>query len=305
MATPSAPRVRPSLPTALAESLVVVWVWGSSFVLVKAGLRYAGPLTLAALRYTAAFLILLPFALRGNTRPRTRAVWGRLALIGLLAYTIGNGCLFWGLQYLPSTTSSFLMSLVPLLVLAMSIPWLREYPSRLQVVGLVVCLLGCGVFFAPGLRAGEPLGLAVTGIGLVAFAAFGILGRGVARDGTAGTLALTAFPLGFGGIALLPLAFAVEGLPQMAAPGIGIILWLALVNTALAYLLYNHALQTLTALEMNLLLNLSPFATALIASLALGERLQIVQYVGMVVAIIGVALAQWRRNARPAQGKAV
>ncbi len=86
MTTPSAPRVRPSLPTALAESLVVVVVWGSSFVLVKAGLRYAGPLTLAGLRYTAAFLILLPFALRRNTRPRSRGVWVRLALIGLCAY---------------------------------------------------------------------------------------------------------------------------------------------------------------------------------------------------------------------------
>lgn len=303
--TQSAPRVRPSLPAALAESLVVVGVWGSSFVLVKAGLRYAGPLTLAALRYTAAFVILLPFALRRNTRPRSREIWARLALIGLLAYTIGNGCLFWGLQYLPSTTSSFLMSLVPLLVLAMSIPWLREYPTRLQVAGLVICLVGCGVFFAPGLEPGEPLGLAVTGVGLVAFAAFGILGRGVARDGTAGTLALTAFPLGFGGIALLPLALAVEGVPRMAATGVGIVLWLALVNTALAYLLYNHALQTLTALEMNLVLNLSPFATAIIALLALGERLQAAQYMGMVGAIVGVALAQWRRNARPAPPEAM
>ncbi|MBC7258022.1 MAG: EamA family transporter [Chloroflexi bacterium] len=302
---PSRSRVGPPLPTALAEALVVVVVWGSSFVLVKAGLRYAGPLTLAGLRYTAAFVILLPFALRRNTRPRSRGVWVRLALIGLCAYTVGNGCLFWGLQYLPSTTSSFLMSLVPLLVLGFGILWLREYPTRVQVIGLAVCLAGCGVFFAPGLRAGEPLGLAVTGLGLAAFAVFGILGREVARDGTAGTLALTAFPLGFGGIALLPLALAVEGAPRMAAPGVWIVLWLALVNTAAAYLLYNHALQTLTALEMNLLLNLSPFATALIALLTLGERLQAVQYVGMGVAIVGVALAQWRRNARPAPPEAV
>lgn len=298
MTTQSAPRVRPSWPTALAESLVVVGVWGSSFVLVKAGLRYAGPLTLAALRYTAAFLILLPFALGGNTRPRSRGIWARLALIGLCAYTVGNGCLFWGLQYLPSTTSSFLMSLVPLLVLAMGIPWLREYPTRAQWAGLVICLAGCGAFFAPGLRAGEPLGLAVTGLGLVAFAVFGILGREVARDGSVGTLALTAFPLGFGGVALLPVALVAEGVPRMAAPGIGIVLWLALVNTALAYLLYNHALQTLTALEMNLVLNLSPFATALIAHFALGEHLVAIQYAGMVVAIVGVALAQWRSNWR-------
>ncbi len=165
-------------------------------------------------------------------------------------------------------------------------------------MGLIVCLGGCALFFAPGLQSGEPLGLAITGIGLIGFAIFGILGREIARDQKVGTVALTAYPLGFGGAALLVLARVVEGPLQITPAGIGIVLWLALVNTALAYLLYNHALQSLTALEMNLLLNLSPFATALIAVFALAEVLQPVQYIAMAVAIVGVGLAQWRKSSR-------
>jgi drug/metabolite transporter (DMT)-like permease len=287
---------RPSRSSAILEALAVVLIWGSSFVLVKMALEHTEPLTLAGLRYLTAFLILLPFALRRNRRRISRALWLRLALIGLCSYTIGNGALFWGMKYLPATTSSFLMGVIPLLVLALGVPILREYPTRLQIGGLAVCLLGYGVFFAPGLRSDEPLGLAISGIGLLAFAAFGILGRGIARDGSVSTLALTTFPLGFGGGASLLLALAVEGPPRITLTGAGIVLWLALLNTAVAYLLYNHSLQTLTALEMNLLLNLSPFATTLIAALLLSEIYLPIQYFGMVIAVIGVALAQWKKN---------
>jgi drug/metabolite transporter (DMT)-like permease len=297
---PAAPQpARSSRSTALLEALVVVLVWGSSFVLVKIVLADVGPLTVAGIRYTTAFLILLPFALRRNRQRFSRSLWGRLALIGLLSYTIGNGALFWSMKYLPATTSSFLMGLIPLLVLALGIPLLREYPARLQIAGLAICLAGYGVFFAHGLRSGEPVGLAISAIGLLAFALFGILGRGIARDGSAGTLALTAFPLGFGGAVSLALALAVEGMPRLTATGAGILLWLAVVNTALAYLLYNHALRTLTALEMNLLLNLSPFATALIASLLLSEIYLPAQYLGMAIAVAGVALAQLRERKSP------
>jgi len=290
---------KPTRITALLEALAVMLIWGSSFVLVKTVLKYAGPLTLAGLRYFAAFLILLPFALRRNRHHLSRAQWLRLALMGLCAYTLGNGCLFWGMKYLPATTTSFLMGLIPLLVLVMGIFWLREFPTWMQVAGLAVCLLGYAAFFAPGLGSGEKLGLAITAGGLLAFAVFGILGRQVARDQSIGTLALTAFPLGFGGAASLIVALAVEGIPQVTPTGAGIILWLALVNTALAYLLYNHSLQTLTALELNLVLNLSPFATALMAALALSETFQPVQYVGMVIAIVGVALAQRQAKSVP------
>ena len=71
---------------------------------------------------------------------------------------------------------------------------------------------------------------------------------------------------------------------------------LAVVNTALAYLLYNHSLQTLTALEVNIMMNLTPLATAGLAWLLLRERLEEVQIVGMVVVIAGVGLVQWRRR---------
>ncbi|RLJ01264.1 MAG: hypothetical protein DRP11_04705, partial [Candidatus Aenigmatarchaeota archaeon] len=125
---------------------------------------------------------------------------------------------------------------------------------------------------------------------------FGIMGREVARERLAGTLSLTAFPLGFGGGLLLLIALLLEGIPNFSPMGWAIVLWLAVVNTAIAYLLYNHSLQVLTALEMNVLLNLSPLGTALLAWLLLDEQLTPIQVVGMVTVILGVAVVQWRRG---------
>ena len=87
-----------------------------------------------------------------------------------------------------------------------------------------------------------------------------------------------------------------EGISHLSSSGLGIILWLALVNTALAYVLYNRALRVLTALEINMLLNLSPLGTAAFAWALLGEQLSAVQIAGMLIVILGVTLVQWRRS---------
>jgi drug/metabolite transporter (DMT)-like permease len=289
---------KPSRFLALVESIVANLIWASSFVLVKLGLEHSGPLTVAGLRYFLGALLLLPFVIRkgisiNSLPPR---LWVRLFLIGLSAYTIGNGVLFWGLTYLSATTAAFLMSLIPLLILATGVLWLKEIPTRLQVAGLIVTLAGSVLFFEAGLSPAELLGIGIVMIALIGFTSFGILGREVARDQQTDTLTLTTIPLALGGGLLLAVAFPLEGLPGFSIIVWGIMLWLALINTALAYLLYNHSLQVLTALEMNVLLNLSPLVTAGLAWLILGKRLGVAQGMGMVIVIVGVILVQWKKQ---------
>lgn len=287
---------KPSRFLALVESILANLIWASSFVLVKLGLEHSGPFTVAGLRYFLGALMLFPFIIRNGNAinalpPR---LWLRLFLIGLSAYTIGNGALFWGLKYLSATTAAFVLSLTPILILALGVLWLKEIPTRLQIAGLIVTLAGSILFFEAGLTHAEWLGIGLAIIALIGFTSFGILGREVARDQQTDTLTLTTIPLALGGGLLLVVAFPLEGLPGFSMIVWGIVLWLALINTAIAYILYNHSLQVLTALEMNVLLNLSPLVTAGLAWLILGERLGIAQAVGMVIVIVGVILVQWK-----------
>lgn len=283
---------------AIAESLLANTIWASTFVLVKIGLNDLGPLTLGGLRYFAGFLLLLPLMVPqpSGYRRISRSLWIRLIILGLSAYTLGNGALFTGLKYMSATTGSFEMSLMPLLVLGVGIFWLREIPTAIQVVGILIVIAGSALFFSPGLSLGAPLGLVIVGVGLVGITLSGILGREVARERQLDTLLLTAIPLAFGGGLLLVLGLLAEGSPRFTGTALIVVIWLAVVNTALAYLLYNHSLQTLTAFEVNIMMNLTPLATAGLAWLLLGERLEEVQIVGMVVVIAGVGLVQWRRR---------
>jgi len=127
---------------------------------------------------------------------------------------------------------------------------------------------------------------------------FGVFGREIAKGKQLDTLTLTTIPLAIGGGFLLLIAFLIERMPLFSVKSVGIALWLAIVNTALAYVLYNHSLQILTALEMNMILNLTPLGTALLAWWLLGERLSFLQIIGMVVMITGVIFVQRSHNNR-------
>jgi drug/metabolite transporter (DMT)-like permease len=284
--------------TAIIEAILVAAIWASSFVFVKMGLIYMGPLTMAGLRYSLAALVLLPWLARQRAEIASlpRSMWFRLALMGFCAYTIANGAFNWGLRFLPATTMSFLMSFNPLLVLGAALFWLKEYPSRRQVVGLMVALAGSAIFFASGFKSDATLALVIVLVGLVAFSAFGVLGREVARDRKVSTLLLTALPLAIGGVSLLFIGLPLEGLPHMTMTAWGLVVWLAVINTALAYVIYYNALRVLTALEMNVLLNITPLLTAIWAWFLLGEQLTMIEWVGMLVAVVGIGLVQQRRN---------
>jgi drug/metabolite transporter (DMT)-like permease len=127
-------------------------------------------------------------------------------------------------------------------------------------------------------------------------AMFGVLGRKVILSRQVDSLSLTAIPLGVGGGVLLPTALAIEGLPRLSITGLGIVLWLALINTALVFWLYNHALRQLIAFEMSVVVNLTPLVTAVWAWLLLKEKLSSLQVLGMITVIIGIGLVQWRRK---------
>lgn len=282
---------------AIAEALLLALILGSTLVVSRMALHFLGPFTLTACRYLFAFLVLLPFIPHRNLFRRwPPRIWLLLLLIGVSFYVLGNGALIVALRFLSATTDALLLNLVPLLVLAAGVIWLKELPTRLQLVGVVIGLLGGFLFFSPGLSVGEPLGLAIVTVGLLGNAAYVLLGRALAREGRVDTLSLTAIPLALGGLLLFPFALLVEGVPTFVPQAWALVLLLAVLNTALAYVLYNHVLKVLAAFELSVILSINPLITAIWGWLLLGEGLQSIQLLGVLVLIVGVALVQGSRH---------
>jgi drug/metabolite transporter (DMT)-like permease len=276
-------------------AIILPLIFGSTVVLAKLALAHLGPLTLTALRFTLAALVLVPPVLRREAVARwPRSLWLRFVVMGISFYVLGNGSLFLGLKLIPATTAALLLSLTPLVVLVLGILWLREVPSTLQLIAVATCVGGSILFFSQGMRSGEPLGIAIVSIGLFGSAAFTLMARDLARRRTVDTISLTAIPLALGAALLLPIALLVEGPPSFSQEGWGIVVVLALLNTVAAFLLYNYLLRTLTALELTTVLNLNPLVTAGLAWLILGNRLSALQLLAMLVVLASVIVVQVR-----------
>ncbi len=114
-ASPPASRPTPPAPThrhAVLEALLVTFLWSTSWVLIKLGLRAELPsLTFAGLRYCLAFLCLLPWLL---ISPQHRAAlgtlsyrdWAQLLLYGIVFYALAQGAQFFSLGLLPWLSQS-------------------------------------------------------------------------------------------------------------------------------------------------------------------------------------------------------
>ena len=306
------PRTEPSHLShgrAVAQALLVTFLWSTSWVLIKFGLQDLPALPFAGLRYALAALCLLPLLVRSLRDPRSgqlealrrlpAGMWARLALLGLLFYAATQGAQFLSLFYLPATTVSLLLSFTTILVAFLGLLLLRERPVAVQWGGLALYLVGVAAFFLPVLSAGalsldgeQVLGLSIAAGGVLANALSSVLGRDVNRGGTLQPLVVTTLSMGIGAAVLLAAGVAVQGLPRLALQHWAIVAWLAVVNTAFAFTLWNRTLRTLSAMESSIINNTMLFQIALLAWLFLGESLAGSQVTGIVLAALGTLLVQ-------------
>lgn len=283
--------------TPVLQALFVTFLWSSSWVLIKFGLEEIPALTFAGLRYSLAFLILAPFVL--GTRELRRSLiglstagWLRLIALGLLFYTLTQGAQFVGLVYLPAVTVSLFLSFTPALVALMGIPLLSENPAPKQWGGMLIYLIGALVYLLPVEIPLAAAGLAAAVIGLLANASSSLLGRSVNREEHLHPLVVTVVSMGVGALVLLAVGLTSQGLPSLSWKSWGLIAWLAAVNTALAFTLWNHTLRRLTAVESSLINNTMLIQIALLAWVFLDEPLSPKGAAGITLAAVGVLAVQ-------------
>lgn len=284
---------------AILQALFVTFLWSTSWVLIKVGLQTnLPPLTFAGLRYSLAFLCLIPFVLsnaahRRSLRALTPAGWAQLALLGVLFYALTQGAQFVGLAFLPAATLTLLLNFSPVVV-ALAGGLLNQEPSTPgQWGGLLLSVAGAIVYFLPlDIPAGQRVGLAVAFVGVLANAASSLLGRRVNRGSGLSPLAVTSVSMGVGGALLLAVGAATGGFGRLGAAQWLIIIWLAVVNTAVAFTLWNHTLRALTAVESSVINNTMLPQIAILAWLFLDEPLSARQIVGITLVGVGTLVVQ-------------
>jgi len=286
------------------QALFVTFLWSTSWVLIKWGLKEIPPLTFAGLRYAIAACVLLPglWQRRAELRSLTRMHWIQLLSLGVVFYALTQGGQFLTLKHLDAISFSLVLSFTPLFVAGAGILTLRERPTRLQWIGLAATFAGALLYFAPSNPfRGAALGFSLAGLTLVANVISSLLGRSVNRRRTVSPIIVTTISMGFGSLLLLGAGLGTQGLPALSLKGWGIIVWLAVVNTAFAFTLWNRTLRTLSATESSVINNTMLIQIAILAWIFLGERLGAIEIVGLLTVAAGTLLVQLRkRKRRPA-----
>lgn len=291
---------------AILWALLVTLLWASSWILIKVGLDDSlPPLTFAGLRYSLAFLMLLPLVLfnakqRQSLAALPKVTWRRLAVLGLLLYAVTQGAQFISLSLLPAATLTLLLTMTPIVVALLSILHGDEAATAGQWGGTLLSMVGAGIyFFPPDLPAGQVLGLAVGALSLLTNSVAALMGRQINRDGRLSPLLITTVSMGIGGLLLLAVGLATQGLGRIDARQWAIIIWLAVANTAFAFTVWNRTMQTLTAVESSIIANLMLPQIAIMAWVFLGEALTARQIVGLVLVGVGTLVVQlWRARPR-------
>jgi len=282
------------------SALFVTFLWSTSWVFIKIGLEDIPALTFAGMRYVLAFVCLLPLAMRGTNRAAMRELtsrdWAFLAILGVIFYCVTQGAQFLGLFYLPAITTNLLISFTTIIVALLGMILLAEKLSTWQWIGMAVYLAGVLVFFYPAsLPRDEVLGLVIVMIGVMANATSALMGRFLNRQARIPALTITTVSMGIGSVVLLGIGAAAQGIPNLSLQSWGIILWLALVNTAFAFTIWNQTLRVLSAMESSIINSAMMIQIPILALIFLGEDISLKEGVGMLLAGFGILMAQVRR----------
>lgn len=288
--------------TAVLLALFVTFLWSTSWILIKIGLKAElPPITFAGIRYTLAFLCMLPLVLfngkhRQTIRELPKPKWLELILLGVVYYTLTQGAQYVGLSLLPASTLTLLLNFSPIFIALYSMFNMHERTSLLQWGGIFLSIAGALVYFLP-LADNAPMiaGLLAAFVGVTANAAASIMGRNINSQGRINPLVVTTISMGVGGVLMLAIGLATQGVGSLTIQQWAIIGWLALINTALAFTLWNKSLQTLTAVESSIVNGTMLPQIAILAWIFLDEPLGSRQIIGLSLVAAGTLIVQlWR-----------
>lgn len=283
---------------ALLTALFVTILWSSSWILIRYGLDDEGlrPITFAGLRYaTAAFVLIGVVATRPRARRDLRSLNVHqlvgLAILGLVLIAIAQGAQFVALDNQPAATTGLVLSMTPLLVALVAGASLGERATARQLAGAVMVAGGAALYFSGSLAA-TAVGMTAAIVCLAANGAGALLGRRINRDLRRSPLVTTTVSMTVGAVILLTAGIATEGMPGVSGRAWAFIGWLAVVNTAFAFTLWNHTQRHLTATESATINNTMLIQIAALAWIFLAEAPSLIQVIGIIAVTVGITIGQ-------------
>jgi drug/metabolite transporter (DMT)-like permease len=274
--------------------LALCVVWSSTWLVIKVGLRDLPPISFVAIRFLIAIAVLVSVSMgRVRLLPIRRNDYAVLAMTGILMFSVNYTLLFWAELYVSSGLAAVLQATIPIFGMFFAHWMLPDEPLRLQkLAGAVIALGGVTLICGRLLGFNGPLafwgGLAVV-VGAASAAYANVLVK--ARSIQLAPAMLAAWQMIFGIAPLLVLGFAVDGNPasfHWSAMAIFCLLYLAIVGSALTFLLLYWLLPRLTVAQLQSISLITPPGAVMLGWLLGGETFPISSLLGTALVLAGV-----------------
>jgi drug/metabolite transporter (DMT)-like permease len=288
---------------------IVLWLflaimWGTTWPVVRVGLRELPPFTFAGMRFLVAATVLALVAVaRRVSLPRGVTDWAIMIGTGLSAIAVTYAFQFWGMQHVESGVAAVLFSTVPIITLVIAHAVLPDEPMTVpRVAGVLLGSGGVALIFSDRLGGTSPMAAwAVLGfmIGAVALAHAQVVVR--AHGHRFDPVLLAAVQTAIGGTVLLtiglsregPLSAVVWSVRSVAALG-----YLSLVGTALGFVALYSLLRRMPVTRVNSMMLVHPLVAIGLGWAFLGERLGWPVLLGAGAIMAGLIPLLWQ--SRPA-----
>ena len=279
--------------------LMLAAVWGGSFFFAEVALQELPPLTITFHRVLWAIPILWVIVwTKGIKAPRSLRVWGAYLVMGALNNAIPFSLIFWGQTQIDSGLASILNATTAMITAVVAGLLLADEPLTPQkLLGAALGLAGVAFIMGPeAVTSFDPGNLAQLAIlgAAVSYAFAGVWGKTKLSDqpplmNALGMLIGTT-------ILMIPVVLLIDGVPSMdlSASVWGALLGVAVLSTALGYVLYFAILAQAGAANLLLVtLLIPPFAIGL-GVLLLGEQMMAEAWIGFGIIALGFAVTDGR-----------
>ena len=281
--------------------LILAAIWGGAFFFIGVAVRHVAPLTYVWLRLTIAAIGMWTYLwLRGERAALPRELWGSIVLLAVLNNALPFVLIGWGEVHIASGLAAILNATTPILGVVVAHFWTHdERMTARKLGGVLLGVAGVVVMVGPSLLSNlgtEGLAEIACLVACLSYAVAAVWARRYKAMGIS-PLTVTTGQLTAGALVMLPLALIVDRPWSLPMPPLGAwaaIAALALLCTALAYVLYFRLIGSAGATNAMLVTLLVPPVAILLGGLFLNEALTPQDFIGLGLIALGLAAIDGR-----------
>ena len=275
-------------------------IWGSSFLWIKIAVQEVDPFTLVGWRLLFGTLgMVVVILLRRPALPKAGKTWLFLAALGILNTALPFVLISWGEKSIDSAVASVLNSTVPLFTLVIAHLFLHDEPiTARKAVGLLIGFGGVLALMARDLEPGSLrvgiLGQAAVLVAAVSYASASVFARRTMRE--ISPLVQAFVPMAFADAIVWTAATQVGNpgrLPAIPITWVAL-LWLGLLGSCVAYLLYYNLLHSVGATRAVMVTYVFPVVGVALGVVFLGELADWHLLVGAALVVASIVVVNWR-----------